>query len=690
MFTFKVLQCLTIGQRILASLCFVALPLGVLFYFNVEQLASNIAFAQKELEGNRYQRPLLRTLKAIMEHQAQNPQAVAEMEESLRLLSGLEKEIGASIGFANDQLAQQGLDRLQMSRISAKWRAWKSLSPQAAEQQVPALAEELVADLRAMISRAGDLSNLTLDPEMDSYYLADVSSVVTAQSLGRLRSMALYLSAKLSKQGTLSPADRVEAAIFASKLRESDYDRLLGDLDTAILYNSKASRGVSPSLKSSLDGPRAEYEKATQELLALTKLLVDAKAVPALQLQQAFLRAGRATLDLGTKTGQELDQVLQTRIAGFNSYLTTLVGSTLIALLLSGLIFLFVVRGITRPLATVVQHLTRASSGDLSQNLPEEFLEKGDETGELSRSLQAMLGQLRQSMAEIHQGIQCITSASGGVQGAALLMTEGSQDASQKVQTLAAAAEQMSMNAGLVAAGMEGASLSISQVAGATEQMNSTINEIAKNSEQARRITAEAARQAIHVSETINQLGIAAQQIGKVTEDITAISSQTNLLALNATIEAARAGAAGKGFAVVANEIKALAQQTAVATEDIRKRIATVQASTTQGIDDVQRVTAVIADVSNIVNSIAAAIEEQSASTKDISRSIAQASAGMQEANTRSAESSLATAEIARDIVVVSQAASGMAKSAVNLRGSATELSSVSEQLEATAGRFHV
>lgn len=686
----KYFQGLSIGQRILASVCFFALPLGVLFYFNLEQLASNITFAEKELQGNAYQRPLLRTLKAVLEHQAQNPQAAAELEESLRMLSGLEKEIGASIGFANNQLAQDGLDRLKVSQISAKWQRLKSLSPQAAAQQGQPLAEELVADLRSMISRAGDLSNLTLDPEMDSYYLADVSSVVTAQSLGRLRSMDVYLSSKLTKQGTLSPADRVEAAILASKLRESDYDRLLGDLDTAIFYNAKAPRGVSPSLKSSLVAPRAEYEKATQDLFAITKSLADGKAVAAPQLQQAFLRAGRATLDLGTKTGQELDQVLQTRIVGFSSYRMTLVVSTLIALLLSGLIFLFVVRGITRPLATVVQHLTRASSGDLSQNLPAEFIEKGDEIGELSRSLQAMLGQLRQSMAEIHQGIQSITSASGGVQGAARLMTEGSQDASQKVQTVAAAAEQMSMNAGLVAAGMEGASLSISQVAGATEQMTSTINEIAKNSEQARQITAEAARQAIQVSETINQLGMAAQQIGKVTEDITAISSQTNLLALNATIEAARAGAAGKGFAVVANEIKALAQQTAVATEDIRNRIATVQVSTTQGIEDVQRVTTVIADVSNLVNSIAAAIEEQSASTKDIARSIAHASAGMQEASARSAESSVATAEIARDIVVVSQAASGMAQSAVNLRGSATELSSVSEQLEATAGRFHV
>jgi methyl-accepting chemotaxis protein len=71
-------------------------------------------------------------------------------------------------------------------------------------------------------------------------------------------------------------------------------------------------------------------------------------------------------------------------------------------------------------------------------------------------------------------------------------------------------------------------------------------------------------------------------EISKVTETITEISEQTNLLALNATIEAARAGEAGKGFAVVANEIKELAKQTSDATQEIKRKIESVQASTTQ------------------------------------------------------------------------------------------------------------
>ena len=130
------------------------------------------------------------------------------------------------------------------------------------------------------------------------------------------------------------------------------------------------------------------------------------------------------------------------------------------------------------------------------------------------------------------------------------------------------------------------------------------------------------------------------REIGKVTETISEISSQTNLLALNATIEAARAGAAGKGFAVVAGEIKALAQQTATATEDIKSRISGVQNSTSSGIAEIEKISRVIFEVSDIVGSIAAAIEEQTVSTKDIARNIAEASFGVNDVNERIAQSS--------------------------------------------------
>jgi methyl-accepting chemotaxis protein len=220
--------------------------------------------------------------------------------------------------------------------------------------------------------------------------------------------------------------------------------------------------------------------------------------------------------------------------------------------------------------------------------------------------------------------------------------------------------------------------------------MTATIGEIAANSEKARRISEEATRQANHVSEKMTQLGIAAQAIGKVTETISEISTQTNLLALNATIEAARAGAAGKGFAVVATEIKELAQQTAAATEDIKKRIDGVQSSTVGGIAEIGKVSHVIHEVSDIVSSIAAAIEEQSSVTRDIARNISEASAGVRDANVRVAESSTATREIAKEIVGVDHAAGQMAEASEHMNVSVSELSKVAEELHLIVQRFKV
>lgn len=236
---------------------------------------------------------------------------------------------------------------------------------------------------------------------------------------------------------------------------------------------------------------------------------------------------------------------------------------------------------------------------------------------------------------------------------------------------------------------MKQTTTNLADVVSATDQMTATIGEIAGNSENARRITAEATGQAARIMEQINALGQAALEIGKVTEAITEISSQTNLLALNATIEAARAGSAGKGFAVVATEIKALAKQTAAATEDIRTRIAGVQAATAGGIHEIEKISRVIHDVSDIVGSIAAAIEQQSAATKEIALNITAASSGVTDTNTQVVQTSHVSQDIARNMVDVDQAAGDMASTSDHVRASAGELATVAERLTLAVARFH-
>ena len=304
-------------------------------------------------------------------------------------------------------------------------------------------------------------------------------------------------------------------------------------------------------------------------------------------------------------------------------------------------------RNIATPLAATVAHLGQIAQGDLSKDEVPEFQTRGDEIGILARAMQTMVVALRKMIHEVSTGIQSLSSSSMELMANSKEMSSGSRDASDRAHSVSAAAEEMSSNITSVAASMEQATANLAHVASATEQMTSTIGEIARNSEKARNFTDAATRQAARITEQIDQLGLTAREIGKETETITEISAQTNLLVLNATIEAARAGSAGKGFAVVATEIKALAQQTAAATEDIKGRISAVQAATAGGIGEIEKVSEVIREVSAIVASIATAIDQQSTATKDIARNIAEASLGVTEANTRVAETSLVSRSIA-------------------------------------------
>jgi methyl-accepting chemotaxis protein len=160
----------------------------------------------------------------------------------------------------------------------------------------------------------------------------------------------------------------------------------------------------------------------------------------------------------------------------------------------------------------------------------------------------------------------------------------------------------------------------VQTVATAARQLSTSIAEIGRQVHVARDVAQETRSRSTQTEEQVAALADKVNAIGSVIDIINGIAEQTNLLALNATIEAARAGDAGKGFTVVASEVKALANQTTVATEDIRRNIEAVRSATKDAVDAVRSIGTAISSLESATGTIASAVEQQNAATSEIDR----------------------------------------------------------------------
>ena len=197
----------------------------------------------------------------------------------------------------------------------------------------------------------------------------------------------------------------------------------------------------------------------------------------------------------------------------------------------------------------------------------------------------------------------------------------------EEVAKVSRSAEEMSTSARSSAGGTrqvnaaaDAAADNVQTVAAAAQELTSSIEEIGRQVRVVQDVVENTETRSTATQEQIAALAETVEKIGSVIELIDGIADQTNLLALNATIEAARAGEAGKGFAVVAGEVKALANQTTKATDDIRQQIDLLGQATTQSVDGIREIAAVIGDLKQTTSAIAAAIEQQNAATGEISR----------------------------------------------------------------------
>ncbi len=206
------------------------------------------------------------------------------------------------------------------------------------------------------------------------------------------------------------------------------------------------------------------------------------------------------------------------------------------------------------------------------------------------------------------------------------------KDSAEVAGHLSSAATLMAEVAGVIDVTKAGLSESIEAAGRATTMgsessiaVSATLNEIVHSVVEINRTTSASEERARAVAAlaaanraTVQSLANAAERIGAIVGIISDIAGQTNLLALNATIEAARAGEAGRGFAVVAQEVKALAGQTATATQDISSQIGMIQGVVRQTAAEIDQVSGEVDALSSDIGALSASVTQQRSATEEI------------------------------------------------------------------------
>lgn len=458
---------------------------------------------------------------------------------------------------------------------------------------------------------------------------------------------------------------------IANGIRREALQLLLLAMDS-IIHGSEG--GIGPERKSKIEAAVAALQDATERLIArrtdeearkrterMGQAVAALSEIVALDLVDALdsqasgdeiselhdlIGAVREQVDEEFATFErDLRQHLETAVATSNAAVAASGRNTTLAYLSSVAVILPMLwlggRGIVVPVTAMTRAMRRLAEGDTALEVP--ALGRSDEIGAMAAAVMVFkqnrvtMDRLAAEQAELHQrserekrraGLEMtaqLEEVSGRIAGVVQQEAEG---ASRVAETMSGVAAIVRRTVESAAATAEQASANAQTVASAAHELAASTDEINRHSVRAASIVADATGKAEAIGCLARDLARSAQAIDQIVTLIRDVAGQTNLLALNAAIEAARAGEAGKGFAVVAGEVKALAGQTAHATEAITARIGAIQQSAVASVGMIEDVVSVIGRIDEISATVGAAVEQQAAATAEIARSVQEAAAG--------------------------------------------------------------
>jgi signal transduction histidine kinase/CheY-like chemotaxis protein/HPt (histidine-containing phosphotransfer) domain-containing protein len=380
---------LKVAQKlVLISFIFV-IPDTIMLYLFITSINENIQFAKLEQTGNQYQRPLEQLLDQVPRRWLQARRASGkeltqrfadgehDIDTSFVAVAKVDAQIGQSLDFTPEGLAKRNRQGCDVFSVRAEWEKLKAdrdggFAADKRDQQYL----QLIDHIRTMIAHLGDTSNLILDPELDSYYLVDVTLMALPQTQDRLsRTMADGEDLLVSK-GEAAERRRVTLATDLAFLKADDLDRISSSTQTA-LTSGNPRFGGPPSFQARVPGALKAYVDAATHFNDLTARILSSDR-SSVSLQQ-YLDAGDAARDasfgLWVVADEELDGILQGRINYYTHRRTRSLGVAACALLASCLLVTFITRSISGPLRKQAIQLSELAQAAESANMAKgEFL----------------------------------------------------------------------------------------------------------------------------------------------------------------------------------------------------------------------------------------------------------------------------------------------------------------------------